>query len=339
MYCAATQWTPNWRRSQQKVRVSVIFRGCLEGFLGAETSVFDSSSSGFSWLYQTIFVEDWCIQRWVRGSVVPETGGWTISPIAYGSRALKPHKKNYHLTKLEFLVLKWAVTEHFKEYLPYQPFLVKTDNNPLTYVMTTPNLNTTSQWWVRALAWLNFKLEYQNGCDNTVVDMLSWVTTQLGPDTVRSILDGVALGAAHWAGVHDPTIVKGDLSLEWEVHVTTGCALIQMHVTDWAKAQREDPMLSEVLDWLKAQKKTDLNALLAEHASSEEGRLILRNWQNFTIHQGALYLHSMPKGETENIPLFMVTMAHWVAAIGMQVIRVMIIPYNCYRSTSVAGND
>ena len=41
------------------------------------------------------------------------------------------HKKNYHSTKLELLVLKWAVMEHFKEYLPYQPFLVKTDNNPL----------------------------------------------------------------------------------------------------------------------------------------------------------------------------------------------------------------
>ena len=50
-------------------------------------------------------------------------------PIAYGSRALTAHGKNYHSTKLEFLALKWAITEHFKEYL-YQPFLVKTDNNP-----------------------------------------------------------------------------------------------------------------------------------------------------------------------------------------------------------------
>ena len=28
--------------------------------------------------------------------------------------------------------------EHFKEYLLYQPFLVRTDNNPLTYIMTPP---------------------------------------------------------------------------------------------------------------------------------------------------------------------------------------------------------
>ena len=63
--------------------------------------------------------------------------------VAYGSQAITAHEKNYHSTKLEFLALKWAVTEHFKEYLLYQPFLVKTDNNPLTYIMTTPNLDAT----------------------------------------------------------------------------------------------------------------------------------------------------------------------------------------------------
>ena len=40
-------------------------------------------------------------------------------PVTYGSRALMPHEKNYHSTKIKFLVLKWAVTEHFKEYLLY----------------------------------------------------------------------------------------------------------------------------------------------------------------------------------------------------------------------------
>ena len=63
--------------------------------------------------------------------------------VAYGSQALTANEKNYHSTKLKFLVLKWAVTEHFKEYLLYQSFLVRTDNNPLMYIMTTPNLDAT----------------------------------------------------------------------------------------------------------------------------------------------------------------------------------------------------
>ena len=179
----------------------------------------------------------------------------------------------------------------------------------------TPNLDAIGHQWVGALEQFNFELEYQKGHDNTVADALSWVTTWLDPDTVRSILDGVTLGTTCWAKVHDPTIVEGDCHLEQEVHVAAGPALVQMHVTDWAEAQKEDPMLSTVLDWLKAQKKTDLKALLAEHTSSKEGQLILQNQQNFTIHQGALYLHSMPKGETEDLLLFMVPRAHHVACL------------------------
>ena len=60
-------------------------------------------------------------------------------PVTYGSQTLTVHEKNYHSTKPEFLALTWAITEHFKEYLLYQPFLVRNDNNPLTYIMTTPN--------------------------------------------------------------------------------------------------------------------------------------------------------------------------------------------------------
>ena len=58
-------------------------------------------------------------------------------PIAFGSRSLTPAEKNYHSSKLEFLTLKWSVMEHFKEYLAYAPFVVRTDNNPLTYILTT----------------------------------------------------------------------------------------------------------------------------------------------------------------------------------------------------------
>ena len=83
--------------------------------------------------------------------------------VAYGSWALTAHEKNYHSTKLKFLVLKWAITEHFNEYLLYQPFLVRTDKNPLMYIMTTTNLGATGHQWVGALSKFNFQLEYQKG--------------------------------------------------------------------------------------------------------------------------------------------------------------------------------
>ena len=117
---------------------------------------------------------------------------------------------------------------------------------------------------------------------------------------MRSILNGVMLTPVHWARVYDPTVVEGNHHLEQEVCVAAGCALVQMHVTDWAEAQKEDLTLSIVLNW-EATEEDRFGALLAEHASSEEVKLILWNWQNFMIHQEALYLHSMPKGETEDL--------------------------------------
>ena len=88
-----------------------------------------------------------------------------------------------------------------------------------------------------------------------------------------------------------------------------------MHVTDWAAAQREDPELDAVLHWLEAKKKTDLRTLLREHASSEKGQIVWRNCQIFTVLQDALYLHSMPKGENEDLLLFMVPKVHWTATL------------------------
>ena len=87
-------------------------------------------------------------------------------PVAFGSQTLTPSEQNYHSSKLGFLVLKWSVTEHFKEYLAYAPFTLHMDNNPLTYVLTTPNLDVMGHRWVRALASYEFTLEYQKGTDN-----------------------------------------------------------------------------------------------------------------------------------------------------------------------------
>ena len=69
-----------------------------------------------------------------------------MSVIGYGSRTLTPSEKNYHLHsgKLEFLALKWAVTEHFKDYLFYAPFFtVYTDNNPLTNILSSAKLDVS----------------------------------------------------------------------------------------------------------------------------------------------------------------------------------------------------
>ena len=115
----------------------------------------------------------------------------------------------------------------------------------------------------------NFQLEYQKGWDNTVVDALSCITACLSPEAMQSVLDGVTLGATHRAEGCGPEVA--DHNIEKEVGVTAGWVLVEMHVTNWATAQREDPVLNTVFNWLEAWKKTDLKTFLGEHASSEEG--------------------------------------------------------------------
>ena len=86
-----------------------------------------------------------------------QNNGW-YHPDAFGSHSLTLAEKNYHSSKLEFLALKWSVTEHFKEYLMNVPFVVSTDNNLLTYVLTTPNLDVMGHRWVGTLASFQFEL-------------------------------------------------------------------------------------------------------------------------------------------------------------------------------------
>ncbi len=71
--------------------------------------------------------------------------------VAYSSRSLKPSEKNYPAHKLEFLALKWAVSEKLHDYLYGTQFTVVTDNNPLTYILTTAKLDATGHRWVAPL--------------------------------------------------------------------------------------------------------------------------------------------------------------------------------------------
>ena len=111
------------------------------------------------------------------GSVLYQNQGGVDRVISYASRTLNEAERNYHMHsgKLEFLGLKWAVTERFSDYLKYcaHPFVVYTDNNPLTYVLTTAKLNAVGMRWVNNLADYNFSIKYRPGKLNVDSDYLS----------------------------------------------------------------------------------------------------------------------------------------------------------------------
>ena len=113
------------------------------------------------------------------GPVLYQEQGEKLRVVGYGSRTLTPTERNNHLHsgKLELLAVKWAFTDKFWDYLFYEPsFVVYTDNNPLTYVMSSAKLNATSLRWVAELADYIFTIKYRAGDTNIDADYLSRIT-------------------------------------------------------------------------------------------------------------------------------------------------------------------
>ena len=78
---------------------------------------------------------------------------------------------------LEFLALKWAVCEKFHEYrYGSKPFDIYTDNNPLTYVLTSAKLDACGQRWVAKLANYKFTIRYKCGQSYVETDALSRIS-------------------------------------------------------------------------------------------------------------------------------------------------------------------
>ena len=181
-------------------------------------------------------------------------------PIAYASRVMNETEQRYHSNKQEFLALKWAVTEQFHEYLsPYgknsNEFVVHTDNNPLTYIFSSANLDATGQRWVACLASYNFSLEYQKGKDNTVADFLSRMNERLPEEEVQEYLNQIPhpgvkavlnnaitpIEERAEQGVR-PTPDGRESSQEVTVEARPA-RLATTNVTDWKQEQKEDPVL------------------------------------------------------------------------------------------------
>ena len=97
-----------------------------------------------------------------------------------------------------------------------------------------------------------------------------------------------------------------------------------MHVTDWAKAQWEDPEIeATMVDWCHLDKKSEpwmeqlakLKSRLGSKKNTPEGRNILWNADKLTLSGGLLYYRHKPKYQIEEEKCFVVPRAHRRTAI------------------------
>ena len=159
--------------------------------------------------------------------------------IAYASRSLSKSERNYDAHKLEFLALKWLITERFHEYLYGGTLEVYTDNNPLTYILSSAKLDATGQRWVAALANYNIKkIYYKVGRLNTDADCLSripWELEEIQDQAtfVRHLC--LTASASEWVPPGGVLIESCELKISSEFQFTK---------EDWKREQSWDPVIA-----------------------------------------------------------------------------------------------
>ncbi len=229
------------------------------------------------------------------GAVLYQRQNGKLRVIGYGSRTLTPAERNYHLHsgKLEFLALKWAVCEKFRDYLYYAPhFTVYTDNNPLTYVMSTAKLNAVGHRWVGELSNFRFDIRYRPGKSNGDADTLSRLPLDMGKyevicteefsnEAVRATWDGSqAAERKDVAWVAALNIRSPDPPPQPHCHLPT------INHDDLVKAQRDDQAIGKIIELKESN--TKLTDDIRQTVSGAT-RKLLHEWSKLHLEDDLLY--------------------------------------------------
>ena len=207
--------------------------------------------------------------------------------ISYGSRTLTDAERNYHLHsgKLEFLGLKWAITDKFSDYLGYSNFEVYTDNNPLTYVMSSAKLNATGLRWVAELAHYQFQIKYKPGRKNGDADGLSRCPLSLEEfeNLCTERMDPVDLSTVMPA-IRDsqPSVRPVDISV---LELVGDCDIKEITTEDLKYQQSTDQVVGPVYHCVAAKKKPSKEDLKSWNQNS---KVMLHQFRKLQLEDGLL---------------------------------------------------
>ncbi|KAJ8007789.1 hypothetical protein DPEC_G00097840 [Dallia pectoralis] len=215
--------------------------------------------------------------------------------VAYASRGLSKCESRYPAHKLEFLALKWAVTEKFQDYLYGNMFFAVTDSNPLTYILTSAKLDATSYRWLAALSTFDFQLQYRAGKQNQDADGLSRRPHVRLPDDTSSQkeLERIQqftkrhLSVADYAHLDEDTIKAISLPQSFEEEDQLGGLPVipSLGPAEIRDKQNADPCIREVLRQVELEEKPPPSL----RKELPELGLLLREWNKLTVLGGVLY--------------------------------------------------
>jgi hypothetical protein len=92
--------------------------------------------------------------------------------IAYASRALHPHEKNYATHDLELAAVVHAL-KIWRHYLMRNRCNIFTDHKSLKYISTQSDLNMRQRRWLELIKYYDIEVHYHPGKANVVADALS----------------------------------------------------------------------------------------------------------------------------------------------------------------------
>ena len=217
--------------------------------------------------------------------------------IGYGSRTLTPAEANYHMHsgKLEFLALKWAITEKFRDYLFYVPQVtVFTDNNPLTYVFSTAKLNATGYRWLADLSNFRLEIKYRPGRLNTVADTLSRHPME---DYMKQCTEHVKEEDYH-AVLKAVQVQQCEINASWAVAAMVNPLVLgelpetvgTISKAEICKSQEEDRTVGRVIELMKQGK---VPTVRQRRQESHDVQVLLRSWSRLSRDEdGVLWRQS-----------------------------------------------
>lgn len=106
------------------------------------------------------------------GAVLMQGEGPDERPVEYASRLLLPAERNYTTTEREALAVVWAVTK-FRGYIEGSEVIVKSDHQPLRWLMSLKSPSGRLARWALTLQAYNLQIQYTPGKVNVIADTLS----------------------------------------------------------------------------------------------------------------------------------------------------------------------
>ena len=115
--------------------------------------------------------------------------------VAYASRQLNPHEKNYPTHDLEFASIVFAL-KIWRHYVYGEKCFIYTDHKSRKYLPSQRELNLRQQRWMELIKDYDYVIDYHSGKANVVADALSRKSMQ----TLRALISHLSL-------IDDDTVV------------------------------------------------------------------------------------------------------------------------------------